>query len=455
MRLSYLRLVLILSLLSAYFIAEHGFMLVRIPPGGQFGVPLAELTVLAFVLTFPWDVAKVGSFAQVAPITPLLIWWGFGFTKAAFGFYHHGIWAIRDASHLIDSLFIWIGFVVAATPGFLSAFSRWLRLICNIGVVYTLLYPLREQLASWAPKVPAPGGYAAPLLFSYTAGALMLLTGAVRLVLDGVRVLFLHPIVVPALLVAYALAVFQARTTYLQVLALIFLLACFRPRVALHTSMGLLAGIVVLFALFEAGLDINTRLGQKFTLEFIVNHFAAIWGGNSEGFVSGPASGTLQRLQWWSKIWSDVTSEPGNLLFGLGYGVPLTEFRYHNDTLVREPHNSTISIFARLGVLGLITFFWIHIVLARIFFRSLRRLSHIGDEIWRVNLLVMGAYILFVWMLTIGEDGLEKPFVAIPFYCFWGIILRVAYSLQVCANRETERGYALNAWQPLAARSGR
>jgi hypothetical protein len=34
---------------------------------------------------------------------------------------------------------------------------------------------------------------------------------------------------------------------------------------------------------------------------------------------------------------------------------------------------------------------------------------------------------ILVWVFAIGEDAFEKPFNAIPYYFFWGIILRFYY----------------------------
>lgn len=432
------RTFIILLLLAAYLIAEHGFMLVRIPPTSQFGVPLAEITILLFAITFVWDIKRIRSFALVAPLAPLFVWWGLGLAQATLGFYHQGIWAIRDASHLIDSFFIWIGFVVAATPGFLCTFSRWLRFTCNLSVIYGLLFPLREQLAGFSPQIPAPGGYVAPLLFNYASGALMLLIGAARLLLDRVRVFWLHPSIVPGLLIAFSIAAFQARTTYLHVMVLLLFLAYSNPRASLQMAAGLFIGLMLLLLLLKAGLNLNGRLGHQFSLDFLLKHFAAIWGQDGDGEVVGAASGTFQRLRWWAKIWVDVTSEPTKLLFGLGYGIPLTDFRYINDVLVREPHNSTISVFARLGTLGLIAFLWFQIALTRVLLKTFRHLKTAGDDVWCVNLSIIGLYILFVWVFTIGEDGLEKPSTAIPFYFFWGVVLRVAYAIKVVARTPDE-----------------
>jgi hypothetical protein len=36
-----------------------------------------------------------------------------------------------------------------------------------------------------------------------------------------------------------------------------------------------------------------------------------------------------------------------------------------------------------------------------------------------------------------GEDAMEKPYNAIPYYAFWGFVLRIAYQLRA----EAARGY--------------
>lgn len=424
------RIGLVLLLVSAYLVAEHGFMLVRIPPSGSVGVPLAEITVALFAMMLLSDLPQLKRFAAIAPITPLLIWWGLGFFRMALGLYENGIWAIRDASHLIDSLFLWVGFVIAATPHFLERFSSWLRVTLNVAIVYGLLYPLRETLAQWSPKITAPGGYVAPLLFNYGSGALPLITGAARVLIDHARLLRLPPSLLAGFLLAFTVAIFQQRIGYLQIIALMGLLMIYEPRSVKQIAGGLIAAFALLLLILQTGIEIPGRLGQPFSFEFLWNHFEAIWGADSGGAVSGAASGTGQRIEWWSKIWADVTSSPGTLLFGLGYGIPLTDFRYIGDVLVREPHNSTVSVFARLGLVGLIAYAWIHVALARRWLFAVRRLGEEGDMLWRANLLIMGAFILFVWILTFGEDGLEKPFNAVPFYLFWGIILRVASALR-------------------------
>jgi hypothetical protein len=35
-------------------------------------------------------------------------------------------------------------------------------------------------------------------------------------------------------------------------------------------------------------------------------------------------------------------------------------------------------------------------------------------------------FFILIWVLAIGEDAFEKPFNSIPYYFFWGIVLRLA-----------------------------
>ena len=46
---------------------------------------------------------------------------------------------------------------------------------------------------------------------------------------------------------------------------------------------------------------------------------------------------------------------------------------------------------------------------------------------WREGenrLLIMMMFFICMWVLALGEDGFEKPYNIIPFYFFWGVILR-------------------------------
>jgi len=430
MNLSVLRARVVLLLVAAYVILNQGFMLVRFPPGSGSGVPTAELLVLAFILFFVFDLRRLIGFALVAPLFPLVVWWVLGTVQALRGLEQHGIWALRDASHLTDSFFIWIGFVIAASPDFFARFSGWLRTVLNIGVLYGLLFPFRETLAAYSPKISAPAGYSAPIFFNYISSSLIPLTGAMAWLIDRVRFLALPAVALAGMLIVYNVVMFQARTTYLQVIALLMMLVILRPRDAARMSFSMLIGVAMLALLLASGLEISGRLGEKFSLDFLLEHFFSIWGEQGSGMVASAADGVWLRFRWWGKIWNDLTSNTGSFLFGLGYGIPLTDFRTPENAIVREPHNSFISLFARQGLIGFLAFIWVQLALVRSWFSVYRKCERQGDLLWRNTLLIMATFFVLLFVFALGEDGFEKPFNAIPYYLFWGVILRSEFELR-------------------------
>lgn len=439
MSLARLRSESLLFAIAAYMILDIGFMLLRVPPSGSVGVPIGEIIVMLFAATFVFDLHRVPSFAAVAPLVPILLWWSVGFTRAAIGLGEHGIWALRDASHLIDSTFIWIGFVVASVPGFMDRYARWLRLVVLIAAFYSFGYPFRETLGAFMPTVTAPAGYSVPIIFSYTSGTAVSITGAIGFLLDRTRLFGLPPVVLAGAVIVYAIVIFQMRSIYLQLAAIFLFLVVVRPAVFSRALVGMVLGAIALSVVLASGVEITGRLGEKFSFDFLLQHFAAIWGEKGEGALSGAAGGVGQRLDWWLKIWNNLTADAWSFLFGLGYGIPLTDFKGIGGVTVREPHNSMVSLGARLGLVGLVAFLWTHALLVRKWCELHAYFRRQGDIVWLNTITMMAIYILSVWVFSIGEDAFEKPFGAIPYYFFWGVMLRTLHLVRL-AKTEEARG---------------
>ena len=243
------------------------------------------------------------------------------------------------------------------------------------------------------------------------------------------------------------------RTTYLQILALLIAFSFLQPRTVVQMSGGMLIGLLILVILLGSGVEITGRLGAKISLEFLWEHIAAIWGdkgGSAE--IAGAAEGVGQRLKWWTDIWNKVTSSPQTLFLGLGYGFPLTSFKYFDGQIVREPHNSMVSVFARLGLTGLTAFVWMQVSLFVVWYRTFRRLRAEGETEWANTLLVLGTFFVMVWIGSLGEDAFEKPFNTMPYYLFWGVVLQ-ARSRQLAASRQLRARNLFQARQ-LQARPG-
>ena len=429
MNLIKLRAEIILLVMGAYLVLNHGAMMVRLPPSAGSGLPIGEALVILFAMMLLLETRRLPSFAAVAPIAPLLIWWGLAITQIILGLPKYGFWAIRDASHAIESSFLWIGFVVAAAPGFFNRFSTWLRVVLNIGALYALTYPFRDTLTALSPKLDAAAGYSVPLFFNYISAGLVPLTAAVRWLVDRSSYLGVPAILLAGGMIIYCAVIFQMRTTYLQIMAVFIVMIAIQPRIALQMSLGMIFGLAGLSLVLASGIEITGRLGEKFSLDFFAQHFAAIWGVQGEGMVRDAALGVSQRLRWWTILWEQINADLQSLIFGLGYGMPLTDFYFTGDIRVREPHNSIISIVARIGFAGLFFFIVFHLALVRVWLKAYRWCVKNGETLWRKNLLIIGAYFLLMWIYSIGEDAFEKPYNAITYYFLWGVVLRVYYEI--------------------------
>jgi hypothetical protein len=427
---------ILFTLLAGYLLFDYAFMQVRIPPSGM-GIPLGEIFLLFALVTTNLPLALTRMSAAVY-LLPVLVWWAYGLGRAVADSFHYGFWALRDANQVIESLYLIVGFCVAAQPGFIERLVRWLPLVLAIACVYGLGFPFQDRIQAMSPTLFG-ADRVVPFFGNY------LITGAVMLWMAFYCLIaptdnpFLSRLCVPVagLLIAFVVLIFQARTTYLQLLGLGTLLLVFR-RFALVRLISTIPIVILALALIVAlDLHITGRLTDKITFSFFFEHVEAIFGigVNQGGAIGGAAQGIDLRLGWWKHIYAQLTGDAGTLLTGLGYGIPLTNFRDNFNDIVREPHNSYISVVARLGILGFGAWAWMQIELFRNWLCAYRACHRSRWRDGETLLLMIMAFGVLVLIDCIGEDGLEKPFYAIPFYCLWGVALRMVYAVRAKETR--------------------
>lgn len=414
----------IMLVVGGYLILNYLFMQLRLPPGS--GVPLGEIILLSSLCFFVKDVRLLPSFTNNLIFIVYLAWWGLGIGRALYAFPEFGMWALRDASHVIESLFLWVGFVFASTPGAVDHFFVWLRRILWLGCLYAFSYPFRDTLSVYMPTLVTPSGRTSSIFHpnTYNTSAGLLLWEATRRLIGRTE----KSLLIPSLLVLYAVTIFQARTIYLQVIAILLLLMWYRPGIFKKFTKVLGIGLVILVFFVGSGIEVKGRLGEKVSLDFIVHHFYAIAGIESEGMETS-AKGVDLRITWWKDIAERLMKDSKTMLFGEGYGLPLIDFLYYGGVTVREPHNSTMSMLGRSGLVGYSLFVFGHILLLRAWFRAFALCRQKNYQVGQERLILLMVYFILVWVLSLGEDGFERPFLAIPYYFFWGIFLQ--YRLQL------------------------
>jgi O-antigen ligase len=428
-RLDTLRNTIVLTTVWLYLLFNWGFMQLRVPPVSGGGLPVGEIVLFLALITINYT-GVLGRLSRTVSLVPLAIWWAFGVGRAMFGFMENGLWALRDAAHVLESLFLLIGFVFAGDPRSLERFFDWLPKMLVIAVLYGMLYPFREQIWSLSPTIMSGAGYEAPILGSMATTAYLMIMAAVYLILWRGNTVWANLIAV--LIIGYAMAIFQARTLYLTLIAVFGFLIAYR-----RSAIGNIGVVVYLFGLCLAlvalvGLQFQGRLGASFSFDFLVHHFLAIFGVSSQEYegVASAAAGIDQRLEWWQHIYEQMLADPFSLLLGLGYGLPLTDFHGSTGAVVREPHNSYVTILARTGIIGAICWF---AIMANLIGRWHQTFMHCREIGWRLGenrLMILMVFFLSIWVLAIGEDGFEKPYNIIPFYFFWGIVLRMSLLLE-------------------------
>jgi hypothetical protein len=52
---------------------------------------------------------------------------------------------------------------------------------------------------------------------------------------------------------------------------------------------------------------------------------------------------------------------------------------------------------------------------------------------------------------TLGEDALEKPYNIVPYYCFWGVILRLWFNIGMVEAASARGRYYRSAGSPRIA----
>jgi len=413
---------IILSVVLGLLLFNHGFMQIRIG-----AIPLAEIAIVFFLITA--NTRKIAvRFSSVINPAPFFLWWMFGISSAFYYFTVNGIWALRDATNIIESLFILIGFSIFGMSKIRTKIIDKYPALLFLACVFALSYPLAPVLRELSPSISGGTGQEVSVLFSYANSSMMLLLGALYLVLNskGKFIFERYGIYTAASILLFTIAAFQARTLYIQVAALIMILFFVKPQIAKQWVYLLFIAVILLLLGSFAGVEFEGRLGQKMSPDFLLNHFMTIFGIETQG-LEGAAKGVGQRFNWWLDLYETWSENLTSMLFGLGFGFPLIDFDIAHGIAVREPHNSYISVLARSGLVGFSLWLWLHFSLLKAWFYSYSISKKVQWKKGELLLIVLFAYFVLVWCLALAEDGFEKPYNTVPYYFFWGVVVRVAW----------------------------
>jgi O-antigen ligase len=326
----------------------------------------------------------------------------------------YGIWAIRDASMCFDSVFIILG-LLWSRKGSLTPLMKWLMIILLLNSVYSLTFPWQERIQAWSPT---SGVFLQIPLFGYYRGNYLYLGLGALFYLFLSQNVFKWPrwiVLLLAMVQLFGLAILQARQMYialLVIIVLLFLIGEVRKSGKLVLILG--APIAAVILLTVIGVEIPGRIGPV-RADFFLEHFRSISG------AAGTPGATVQgRMEWYDEVFGRIRNNPW---VGEGFGQPLITFE--NDLTggaVRQPHNSSVTVLARLGIAGLLPWLALHLYIVSRFVYAFRQRRRLDRRIADFILWLFMLYVVYM-ISSLVEPTFEFPSAAVPFYFFLGLSL--------------------------------
>lgn len=406
-----------------YVIFNYGSSQLRLPLAGDFALPLGEtVVVLLLALSVITHTSEVLTFLKSSLGWLLSLWWLTAILSIGLALDHYGIWAFRTATNAIDAVVIILGVLVGGSLAGRERFFFLVGVLLLCSLAYAMTFPWSEAIMYLSPKITSLSGQEIPIIGYYSGINIFVMWFVASIILSTKKVsLARGGLALAALFVA--MVFLQNRTSYMMAGILLLMVAILFRRRLMVVMAGVLAIVIVLFVMQVFNIQLEGRVGQITSFNSLIDHFLSSFGGGDE--FAGSGRGVDLRLGWWTSIVSDVFSSPFSLLFGLGQGVALTDFHYSSGILVREPHNSLISILARYGLVGLGAFLGAHVLMYRRLLSLIGQSEARGDHVERSRLVSLLFFFLAVAAYSMVEDGFEKPFIAIPYFMAWGVAIAV------------------------------
>jgi hypothetical protein len=407
---------ILLSSFCLYLFLGYGFMQISI------GIlPIGEVLLFLSFLLINHRVL-LPKFLHGSHAIPLLVWWVFGISHIIWNLPQYGIMAIRDGSHVIESLYVYIGFAFAGSFMALKRLSKWLSILSFAVLVYAMAFPFRDVLQPYSPTLTGAYMQPVPLAFTYTNTALVMMAGAVYFI-------YAHSISkkskdlfwgIAAL--SLSLILFPSRTLLLEIGAFVVLIFPLLRKTGYKSFLTIILLPLLLLTLISfSGIEINGRLGEEFRIQDYFQLASEIFGNSKS--EKGLSSGTELRYEWWLMIFEKLKISAKNFIFGLGYGMPLVDFVHSGGSQIREPHNDFLGILARGGITSLVSFVFFQVIFI---LKSLKVREKFGlNSEMTPALAFLFATIAFTLINTIGESPFVMTFYTMPYYFSAGILLRL------------------------------
>jgi len=413
--------VVVLFAMTPYFLLNYGFDNFAVGWGGM-QLPAGDLLMfLALVLVMGGQQSGILSVAMqdsaVICVSVLLL---LSIAHLIFDVPRFGMYALRDSSMNFEAAFLVLGIVWAGDPKRMKVLLRWLFFVFFINLFYSYTFPWGEAIRASSPS--AGVFHPVPLFGNYQQTAMWLLLGALFFVWLGPS-LVRWPRWVLLLLAAAqlgGLAILQVRSMYVGI-AVIFLILFFlgelRKAFSLVSTLAWGTGVLVAFLWFVSmtGIQIQGRMGPV-DLSFIANQTKTLFD------LADPharMSHDVDRGGWYQEVWGRIRSSVSNTIIGEGFGQALISFETEEGIPIRQPHNSSLTVLARLGFVGLAAWLLFILLVCTRYVRYIRN-ANASAQISGLMIWLLCAFVVALLQASV-QPSLEFSSGACPFYFLAGI----------------------------------
>ena len=349
--------------------------------------------------------------------------------KLSINYFEYGLVAVRDGTFVLDSLFVLVSL------SFFSSIEPTITKILKICFLYSFMFILfwfiRDSVIFLSPTITSPLGGQTNLFFNFstinvTCGFFAFYS---YLFLDSNNKKFIYFL----FFLIFSLILLPKRMIYIWYISA-FLYLIFIDKKNINFTFKLLSVFIVFYIIDLIGFFSIFKVKGINFFDFFKSHLLSTIPtfeiNNIDDFFVGTQSTVSWRIDKWTMTISNVMATFNTFLFGLPFGVSLTDFYNTQGMQTREPHNLYITIFARTGLIGFILFSILHFKIIRILYKAYIKSLILRNKATNKLMILFMMYVLFIFGGGgISSSILSATYHSTQFYLFVGIWISIYFKL--------------------------
>ena len=366
---------------------------------------------------------------DVGLLNIFLIYLMYNLVKLSINYFEYGLVAVRDGTFVLDSLFILVSL------SFFSSIEPTITKILKICFLYSFMFILfwfiRDSVIFLSPTITSPLGGQTNLFFNFstinvTCGFFAFYS---YLFLDSNNKKFIYFL----FFLTFSLILLPKRMIYIWYISA-FLYLIFIDKKNINFTFKLLSFFIVFYIIDLIGIFSIFKVKEINFFDFFKSHLLSTIPtyeiNNIDDFFVGTQSTVSWRIDKWTMTISNVMATFNTFLFGLPFGVSLTDFYNTQGMQTREPHNLYITIFARTGLIGFILFSILHFKIIRILYKAYIKSLILRNKATNKLMILFMMYVLFIFGGGgISSSILSATYHSTQFYLFVGIWISIYFKL--------------------------